>query len=250
MVHGLYEPTSSFLHRADPTAKIIALAAWFIVESLATGPAQLLPLALAVVAVGVATGLGGAIVRFSRFVIVLFIMCVLLWALFSRDPAGTGSVANSLTRGFWVGLRLTTLLATGLLFLSSTRVEEMAAGLHRMGLPFMTAFSLTLSFRLLPLFAVSGATIVQAQACRGLDVREGGPITRLKGYLPLLVPLLLSSLRTAGGLAAALESRGLGMGARRTSALAGRFKTSDAVLVLGSALALAAAMWFRWGGPR
>jgi energy-coupling factor transport system permease protein len=123
----------------------------------------------------------------------------------------------------------------GLVFLAATRVEEMASGLQRMGLPFMAAFSLTLAFRLLPLFAGSGAIIIQAQACRGLSVREGSVTARLRRYLPLLVPLVLSSLRTADGLAVALESRGLGMRPTRTSIIESKLGPTEAALVVISA---------------
>jgi energy-coupling factor transport system permease protein len=124
----------------------------------------------------------------------------------------------------------------------------MASGLQRMGLPFMAAFSLTLAFRLLPLFAGSGAIIVQAQACRGLDVREGSVVARLRRYLPLLVPLVLSSLRTADGLAVALESRGLGMRPTRTSVIESRLGATEAALVAISVAALAATAALRLSG--
>ena len=95
----------------------------------------------------------------------------------------------------------------------------------------MAAFSLTLAFRLLPLFTTTASTIVSAQACRGLDIRQGGIVRRMGRYLPLLVPLVLSSLRSADALSAALESRGLGMGPGRTFVTEGRFGLRDALQV-------------------
>lgn len=235
MAYGVFVPSSGFLHRTDATARMIALASWFGVALLLSRPAALAGLALLVIAVAVFAGLSGALLRFWKFMTILFVMCAGLWAIFSRE--------SGLWRGAWMGLRLTTMLAMGLVFLASTRVEEMAAALQRMGLPFMAVFSLTLAFRLLPLFAGSGAIIVQAQACRGLDVREGGPIGRLRRYPPLLVPLVLSSLRTAEALAVALESRGLGMHPSRTSVIESKLGWAEVVMVAVSVAALGAAVW-------
>ncbi|HEY3175900.1 MAG TPA: energy-coupling factor transporter transmembrane component T [Candidatus Polarisedimenticolia bacterium] len=240
MTYGVFQHRSGFLHRTDATAKMMALAAWFSVALLLSRPAALAGFAILVVVVAVSAGLSGALLRFWKFMTILFVMCAGLWALFSRE--------SGLGRGAWMGLRLTSMLALGLIFLAATRVEEMAVGLQRLGLPFMAAFSLTLAFRLLPLFAGSGAIIVQAQACRGLDVREGGPLARLRRYVPLLVPLVLSSLRTADALAVALESRGLGMHPTRTSVIVSKLGAAEVILVTLSATALAAGIWLKLSG--
>lgn len=233
---GLHRPSSRFLHRADPATKLIALTAWFVVALLLAGPVALAALAGLVLLAAACAGLLGVLARFGRFMAVMFTMCTILWWVFSREASGLG-------KGLVMGLRLTTMLAMGLLFLASTRVEEITAGLRRLGVPFMGAFSLTLVFRLMPLFTVSAATVVQAQRCRGLEVRHGHLLARLRSYLPLLVPLVLSSLRTADALAAALEARGLGMLARRTSLIQGRFGAGEALLAglsVGAASGLAA----------
>lgn len=240
MGYGVYAPRTGPLHRAHPAAKIVSLAAWFVVSLLMNGPVGLTALAVLTLTVAATTGLIGSLARFWKFMAILFVMCWAFWTLFS---AGGGP-----WHGVLMGLRLTTMLSMGLLFLASTRVEEMASGLQRLGVPFMAAFSLTLAFRLLPLFAGSGATIVNAQACRGLDHREGRLLTRLRGYLPLIVPLVLSSLRSADGMAAALESRGLGMHRTRTSLLRPTAGPGDVFGVVISLGALITAIWMRLSG--
>lgn len=236
MPAGLYEPDSSILHRADPAAKLLTAVSWFAVALLLSRPAGLILLGLVVFVLAVASGLLHIVARFGRFMALLFVMCALLWAAASI-PEGGRAALRQLGPGAWLGLRLVIMLTMGLLLLASTKVEEFASALRRLGLPFLACFSLTLAFRLLPLFAASAGTIVEAQACRGLDVRQGRPLARLRGYLPLLVPLVLSSIRAADGLAVALESRGLGMLPRRTSVLQGRMRKGDLAVLTASALA-------------
>ena len=49
-------------------------------------------------------------------------------------------------------IRLATFLVTGLLFLTTTRMEEVAYALGRLGVPYLVGFTLTLAFRLVPVF--------------------------------------------------------------------------------------------------
>jgi energy-coupling factor transport system permease protein len=221
---------TSWLHRLDPAAKIVSLILWFAVILMLSQPATLLLLAALVVAAFFLSGTASVLRRFASFLAVLFVMAWGLWGIFSADPAGW-------EKGLRLGGRLSLLLALGLLALASTRVEELAAGLRRLGLPFPVAFSLTLAFRLIPLFVSTGHAIAEAQACRGLDPRRGSLPVRLRRYVPLLVPLVLSSLRSAGSLAAALEGRGLGMGPSRTSVIQGRLGWPELVSVGLPALA-------------
>ncbi len=250
MPQGLYTPSGSALHRADAAAKILCLSCWFAVALVLSRPWSLGALAVLVSLVASAAGLWPALLRFKRFFLVFFLTCALLWSIFSREASAAtpGALSPALARGSLLGIRFITMLAMGLLVLAATRVEDLAAGLQRLGLPFRAAFSLTLAFRLLPLVAAGAATIVEAQACRGLDLRRGGPIGRLRRLLPLLIPLVLSSLRSADGLAVALESRGLGMHTRRTSLDPGRFRASDAAALAVSAGVAVAVVALRLGG--
>jgi len=240
-----YRHSGSWLHRAGATAKIICLGCWFAVALLLRSPPALGALAVAVLALAAWAGLIPVLLRFSRFILVLFVMSALLWTVFSGASESGPQAAwhEDLAAGALMGLRLTTMMAMGLLFLASTRVEEMAGGLQRLGLPFVAAFSLTLAFRLIPLFAAAGGSIAQAQASRGVDVRSGGLFSRIRRHLPLLVPLVLAGLRSADRLAMALESRGLGMHARRTSIIGGELGgagVAAVALCLGAALVVAA----------
>jgi energy-coupling factor transport system permease protein len=73
--------------------------------------------------------------------------------------------------GFFFGLstavRLATFLAAGLVFLTTTRIEEVAYALGRVGVPHKVGFTMMLAFRLVPVFFDAALSVVQAQRCRG-----------------------------------------------------------------------------------
>jgi len=73
--------------------------------------------------------------------------------------------------------------------------------------------------------------VAEAQQARGLDLTRGNFFHRLKSYLPILVAMIISALRTADKLARALESRALGLeGVERTCLHDIHFTRRDCVL--------------------
>jgi len=140
------------------------------------------------------------------------------------------------------------MVAAGLVFLSTTRVEEFTAALRRLGLPFPVSFAFSLAFRFVPTFADSAYTIIQAQKSRGLDLESGGILTRIRRHVPLLIPAVVGAVRTTDLLAMALESRGFGGSGRRTEYLELKARWQD-FLVSGLLLAaVTAAIWWRLAG--
>jgi energy-coupling factor transport system permease protein len=142
-------------------------------------------------------------------------------------------------------LKLIGFLAIGVLFLATTRVEEFAYALTRVGVPFKVGFTMTLAFRLVPAFLDATMTVVQAQRCRGFNFDEGNLVQRIRNYVPVIVPVFIGALRRADGMAMALEARGFQSGRPRTVLEEYRFRGRDGlglVVVLGLT-AVYVALW-------
>ncbi len=237
----LYIEGESWLHRLHPVVKVWALFAAFWSVYWVDQPLALVPLGLLMT---VAAQAGGAWANFYRlrylFAGVVF-FTALSWMVFYRQ--GTPLIDTPLVRvsrasllfGFGRGLKLAELLGTSVLFLSSTKIEEFGAGLTRLGVPYRVGFAITLAFRLVPLFIDSALTVVQAQRLRGYEFRRGGPLARMRRYVPVVVPVFMEALRKANAMAMALEARGFGAGGRPTSLIDRELRRSDrmAVALLG-----------------
>src|SRR5206468_3272179 len=104
------------------------------------------------------------------------------------------------------------------------------------GLPYTIGFTLTLAFRLVPVFFDAALSVVQAQRCRGLEFGRGGLVARLRRFVPIIVPVLIGALRRADRMAMALELRGFNSGRPRTTYLRARAGRAD---VLAGPLAVA-----------
>ena len=66
---------------------------------------------------------------------------------------------------------------------------------------------MTIALRFIPTLIEETDKIMNAQKARGADLESGGIIKKIKALLPILIPLLISSVRRAYELAEAMECR-------------------------------------------
>jgi energy-coupling factor transport system permease protein len=235
MTLTLYVARQSPLHRLHPTTKLAGLVALLTAAFLVEVPAYLAPLVVLVGLLLVVAGALPLVARFRTLFVLVFVFTVTVWTLFFQGALRPSRAGFDF--GLSTALRLDTFLATGLLFLATSRIEEVAYALGRLGVPYAAGFTLTLAFRLVPLFFDAAGTIVQAQRCRGLRMDEGSVVVRLRRFVPVVVPVFIGALRRADRMAMALELRGFNSGRRRTTYLRATLGWRDA-----TALAIAGAV--------
>ena len=73
---------------------------------------------------------------------------------------------------------------------------------------------------------------MKAQAARGNDIEGGGFLKKVKGMIPLFVPLFVSAFRRADELAMAMECRCYQGGSNRTAFKRLEYKKCDTVAFL------------------
>ena len=235
----LYLLQNTTLHRLHPTTKIIGLILLLIMTVAFVSPWQQLPILLGVLLLAWHSKSMRNVRRVLPLIITIMAFSCITWSLFKKLGVPFWSFGplslsrESIEYGLAMGFRLDTMLLSGMVFVSSTKVEEFAYGLRAIGLPFPVSFALSLAFRLVPLFFTRIGIIVQAQQSRGLDIHSGNVLQRARKYVPLLVPIFVYAIRDTDLLSMALESKGFGMQGRRTEFLSFSFRTLDvSILVL------------------
>lgn len=253
----IYAPRETAIHALHPATKLALLGAALI--------APFLTQRVEMQAVAVVAALGGAraarvlgeVLRPWKLIAFIFTFTLAFWAIYGWQRAGGASpggapLPSSPASALVVvplayALRVTAVFLFGLLFLATTRIEETVHALETFRVPRRLAFALGLAFRLVPLFLASAAAIVEAQEARGLDLRVGPLGARLRRYVPILIPIFMTSLRSADQMAMALEARGFGASGPRTRLRRYRFGAADAAgLALGAAF-VALSLAFREG---
>jgi energy-coupling factor transport system permease protein len=233
----LYLDRDSPIHRLDPRTKIFLLLESFVVAVLFFQPGPLFALLLVLLVYGAA---GKALRNLRRIWFLLLsiaILSILSWSVFGRGftPVFWRVSWEGFLYGLGAAIKIDSMILAGLIFLSTTRIEEILLGLICLRVPYQAAFAFSLAIRMVPTIIGTAVTVTEAQRSRGLDLTSGGPLTRLRKYVPLLVPIFLHTLRNTDQLAKALESRGFGARHERTSYLEIGFHAGDAAaLVLGT----------------
>lgn len=248
----LYIERATVVHRLNPVVKVFGVFCLFLAAFVSQRPSVMLPLTASVGALIVGIGVQRNVWRLRVLFVLVFVMTFAIWTLFfgagtpvfERGPVRISVAGLQFALG--MALKLDTFLAIGVLFLSTTRIEEFAYALTRCGLPYKLGFTMTLAFRLVPVFLDAAVTVVQAQRCRGFDFDRGNLVQRMRRYVPVIVPVFMGALRRADGMAMALEARGFQSGIPRTNFDRFAFRASDATaaLVLGAIAVLYVGLWF------
>jgi energy-coupling factor transport system permease protein len=105
----------------------------------------------------------------------------------------------------------------GLLFFLTTHPSEFASSMNRLGIHYKVAFAFSLTLRYLPDISSEYMIISKAQQARGLELSKKQKFsTRVKEYVKMIVPLIMSSLDRIDNISDAMDLRGFAKHKKRT----------------------------------
>lgn len=240
----LYIDKETPVHRLDPRTKLLLMFLSFV---LALSFRSFVILSSVLVAVLLYGAAGSALSNLRRIRVVLMMIAsfsVVIWSV--ATPSDSRFLLFSLEGllyGVMVAIKTDLMIISGMIFLSTTKIEEIAGGLVKLKLPYRGAFAFSTAIRLVPMIVATSYTIIQAQKSRGLDLDSGSTLQRIRKYVPLVIPTLVSVIRGTNVFSMALESKGFGYSDTRTNLLELRMKRND-WLTLGVALLVVAAAFF------
>ncbi len=221
---GQYYKTESFVHRVDARTKILLLIGYivavFVVKNFYGFLACTVFLGLAVVFSRV------PILKILKSVKAILFLVIFTAALNVLFYGGEGSVVyfeagiikitdKSLVFAAFMALRLIMLvLGSSVLTLTTTPVE-LTDGIESLLFPLKLvkfpvhelALIMSIALRFIPTLADETYRIMSAQKARGADFDTGGVFARMKAFMPVLIPLLISSFRRAEELGDAMDAR-------------------------------------------
>jgi len=146
-------------------------------------------------------------------------------------------------------LKYITIIPPAMLLIVTTHPSEFAASLNRVGVPYTSAYAVSLTLRYIPDIQRDFEAISQSQQARGLELsRKASWIKRLKRMTPLLFPLIFSSLDRIDVISRAMELRRFGKNKKRSWYSARPFSRADKISLIISVLLFAAGIWFTFRG--
>jgi len=123
-------------------------------------------------------------------------------------------------------LLLLTLAASSSAFFMTTSPDDLSLALIKLKLPYELVLELSMAIRFAPTLAREAQLIVDAQRARGLDL-ESKLLKKVKNLVPILVPLVVSTVRRSHRVAEAMESRCFGASRSRTWLFDLRLRRAD-----------------------
>lgn len=142
-------------------------------------------------------------------------------------------------------LRFIALVESFSIFFLTTSPDHLGLALEKTHIPYEFCFAFTTAVRFVPVLAEEAQTIMDAQKARGLELEKGNFIKRIKNYIPILIPLIISAIRRSLELAEAMESRAWGAIKNRTNLYSLKLKRNDYVLILLSIIILLIGIFVR-----
>ena len=238
---GQFFPGNSILHKLDSRTKIISLFVLMILIFAADGTAAYIFLSCMTAALIFLSKIPPLTVLKSLKPLSWIILFSLLIHLVSHDGEVLAQIFIfkitdvGLRFGILISLRLILLIVLSSLLTFTTSpikltdaVEKLLSPLKKFGVPaHELAMMMTIALRFIPTLLEETDKIIKAQKSRGVDFETGNIFRRLKMFVPILVPLFLSSFRRADELAMAMEARCYRGGEGRTQMKKLNFNRAD-----------------------
>lgn len=230
---GQYFPAKSFIHGLDARFKLLALILYIVIIFLCNSVASLLFLCAFTLFCIISAKVP---IKMYFKSIKAILPIIVITALLNVFYVSGGKTLIS----FWVinitvlGVRKAIFMATRiflLIIISSvltytTTPTQLTDGIESLLKPLKyiglgnavhtVAMMMTIALRFIPTLVDETDKLMKAQKARGADFESGGLISRVKALIPILIPLLISSVRRAVELSEAMESRCYSGGKGRT----------------------------------
>jgi energy-coupling factor transport system permease protein len=244
----LYVEKNSLIHGLDPRAKMLWVLTVFIWTSVFNHPL----FAAAVLAIVVTVAIMAGTLKEMRFALYGLVSLAgtsfVLWPIFrnwgTTVAFSIGPYAlyqESVLYAAAVATRLVAMVLSGLVLLTTTKIEEMEVALTSARLPYPLAFAITAIFRFIPTMMGDAQMVFAAQQARGVDLLRGGLLSRIRNSSSIIVPLFITTMRRFGELPIAIESRGFVPFAPRSSLIQIKLRKRD---FLAMAASIAATVFF------
>lgn len=216
------------VHRLDPRTKLYLAVILFVLSFMFSQVIVLTMIFLSlllVLAVAKSVGQWFKTLRALSFILI-FIVIVDSLVLNAHD------VQYPLGYALTIIVRLLDIIACFSIFFLTVHPDDFAQALIQLHVPFDFAFTLAMATRYVPTLAQEAQTIIDAQMSRGLELQKGNIVRQIRNYVPILIPLIVSSIRRALSIAESLESRAFGSTKKRTYLHVLRMAKKDWLVVL------------------
>jgi energy-coupling factor transport system permease protein len=174
-----------------------------------------------------------------------FLAAIIFLTNFIFAYFGARGLAESLEGAAAMTMRFVVLVESFSVFFLTTSPDHLGLALEQTHIPYEFCFAFTTAVRFVPVLAEEAQTIMDAQKARGLELERGNFLKRIRNYIPILIPLIISAIRRSLELAEAMESRAWGATKKRTNLYVLKMHRGDVILLIITVVILIVAVYVR-----
>ena len=228
------------IHNLDPRVKFVYVCAVFVAAIIFWEILPLFALLLMQLPFVLLAGVQREWIRSLRGAAFLAAFIFFANFVFRFWSAGFVVLATDVEWAASMTLRFVVLVESFSVFFLTTSPDHLGLALELTRVPYEFAFAFTTAVRFVPVLAEEAQTIMDAQKARGLELEKGNFMKRIRNYIPILIPLIVSAIRRSLELAEAMESRAWGATKKRTNLYALKIHRGDfAMLAIASFILVA-----------
>jgi len=245
-----FRRVSSPIHRLDPRVKFFYVCILFVIAVMFN---QLLPLIILfiiqipfVLIAGVRREWIRSMKGAAFLASIIFLFNFVFNYIYQVPYIGYPPPLDLIEYSFAMTFRFIVLVESFSMFFLTTSPDLLGLALEQSHVPYDFCFAFTTAVRFVPVLAEEAQTIMDAQKSRGLELEKGNFLKRIRNYIPILIPLIVSAIRRSLELAEAMESRAWGASEKRTNLYVLKLRRYDVVLIAIAVgmLVFAVYVWF------
>lgn len=238
---GQYYEADSLIHRLDPRVKLFGTLC-FMIALFATD--NLIGYGICAMFLGTMIVISKVPVKiiFSGIkTILVLIVFTAMFSMFFTEGRVVASIEiikitiEGIIKSITLIIRLMMLIMGASIMTYTTTPTDIADGLEKAFSPLKVikvpvheiAMMVSIAFRFIPILVDETDKIMKAQMARGADFETGGLIKKTKAIVPIIIPLIISSIKRALDLATAMETRCYRGGEGRTRMKPLRYNKRD-----------------------
>jgi len=242
-----FRRVTSLIHRLDPRVKFLYVIVMFILAVLFNELLPLMALFLLQIPFVLVGGVKREWLRSLKGALFLAVMIFVFNFIFTflYPPVSVPS-ASPVEYPLAMAVRFLVLVESFSVFFLTTSPDHLSLALEQSHVPYEFTFAFTTAVRFVPVLAEEAQTIMDAQKARGLELEKGNFLKRIRNYIPILIPLIVSAIRRSLELAEAMESRAWGASEKRTNLYVLKLNRRDFVLICVSIAILLLGFYVRY----
>lgn len=224
-----FEAKNTPLYKTDPRAKLLisiySMTISIIIYDLTT-------ITLLTVYLIIYIAFLGRILR--KILRNLIVLTPLIIIIFVANYLVTFDIIKSLVPA----IKLIAVVLSMNIFFLTTSPDDFSLTLEKLRVPLEVTLAFSLSLRFIIVLSKQLNEIVEAQLSRGYTLDKGGLIRRIRNFIPILVPMIVLSIKKSIDIAETLEVRGFRTDVRHTPYRDLNITSKDIILLITSLLGI------------